>query len=106
MGHPQHLPGLGADVRDGLGVEAPAGNVDLTPRIAALVGLADDEPTDGRVLREGLEGGPDEEQVEMSARTFRTRARGGRYRAAIRMSEIRGQGQPYVDKSWRLEPRP
>ena len=53
-----------------------------------------------------LEGGPDDEQVETSARIHRTQARGGRYRAAIRMSEVEGASRPYVDKSWRLVPRP
>jgi predicted AlkP superfamily pyrophosphatase or phosphodiesterase len=96
----------GADVKDGIRTDVPAGNIDLTPTIAALVGLGDEEPTDGRVLDEALESGPDEEQLETGARTYRTEARGGRYRAAIRVSEVQDAGRPYVDKSWRLAPRP
>ncbi len=91
-------------MRDGLRVEAPAGNVDLTPTIAALVGLADDEPTDGGVLREGLEGGPDEEQVEMSPPHL---PHAGPRRALPGGDpHERGQGAGPALRGQELEPRP
>ena len=95
----------GVDFKRGVRMQAPAGNVDLAPTIAELIGLADDERTDGRVLVEALERGPDEEQVGASSTIYRTAARGGRYRAAIRISRVEGAGSAYVDKSWRMAGR-
>jgi arylsulfatase A-like enzyme len=78
-------------------VRTPAGNVDVTPTILALLGLPMDG-LDGRVLEEALGDGPDPERVEVETRTHVTAV--GEYRAAIQLSTV--AGRRYVDKSWRI----
>ncbi len=78
-------------------VRAPAGNVDLTPTILALLGIADRDGLDGRVLTEALAGGPDEEAVPLETRVQTVEV--GGYRAALQVSLV--AGRRYVDKSWR-----
>ena len=78
-------------------VRAPAGNVDVTPTILALLGIADRDGLDGRVLTEAFAGGPDEEQLAVETRVHAVEA--GAYRAALQISTV--DGRRYVDKSWR-----
>jgi arylsulfatase A-like enzyme len=91
------LIGWGEGFKRGVLVRAPAGNVDVTPTIIALLGL-ERIGLDGRVLAEALAGGPDPDQVEVETVTH-TVAAGG-YRAAIQVSLV--EGRRYVDKSWRI----
>ncbi len=86
----------GVDFKKGTTVRVPVGNVDVAPTILAILGL-DDNACDGRVLREALEGGPDEEKVAIETRVHTVEA--GAYRAAIQVSAV--DGHRYVDKSWR-----
>jgi arylsulfatase A-like enzyme len=86
----------GVDFKTRATVRVPAGNVDVTPTILAVLGLERDGG-DGRVLREALEGGPDEEQLAVETRVHTVQA--GAYRAAIQVSTV--DGHRYVDKSWR-----
>lgn len=97
----------GVDFKKRATVRTPVGNVDVTPTILAVLGIEADgdiaegarlDRLDGRVLREALEGGPDEEQVAVDTRVHTVEA--GAYRAAIQMSEV--DGRRYVDKSWRI----
>jgi arylsulfatase A-like enzyme len=88
----------GVDVKKRTTVRAPAGNVDVTPTILALLGIVEAEGLDGRVLREALAGGPDEEQVAVDTRVHVAEA--GAYRAALQVSTV--DGHCYVDKSWRV----
>ena len=88
----------GVDFKKRTTVRAPAGNVDVTPTILALLGITDGDGLDGRVLREALEGGPDEEQVAVGTRVHTVEA--GAYRAALQISTT--DGRRYVDKSWRM----
>jgi predicted AlkP superfamily pyrophosphatase or phosphodiesterase len=90
----------GVDFKRGVEVKAPASNVDLTPTILALKGINTNEPFDGRVLLEGLKGGPDERYVHVRTHVFTTNANQGRYKAAIQVSEV--GNQLYVDQSSRL----
>ena len=90
----------GVDFKRGVEVKAPASNVDLTPTILALKGINTDEPFDGRVLLEGLKGGPDERYVHVRTHVFTTNANQGRYKASIQVSEV--GNQLYVDQSSRL----
>jgi len=76
----------------------PGGNVDVTPTILALLGIAEADGLDGRVLAEALEGGPDSEQVAVDTRVHTVEA--GAYHAALQLSEV--DGRRYVDKSWRI----
>jgi arylsulfatase A-like enzyme len=87
----------GVDFKKRTTVRVPAGNVDVTPTILALLGL-DADRLDGRVLREALAGGPDPEQIGVDTRVHTTEA--GTYRAAVQVSEV--AGRRYVDKSWRV----
>lgn len=92
------LLGWGAGFKPGTTVRAPASIVDLAPTILALLGIADRDGLDGRVLGEALEGGPDPEQVAVETRVHTVEA--GPYRAALQVSEV--GGRRYVDKSWRI----
>jgi arylsulfatase A-like enzyme len=88
----------GVDFKKRTTVRARAGNVDVTPTILALLGMAEGDGLDGRVLHEALEGPTDPEQVAVETRVLTVEA--GAYRAAIQVSEV--DGRPYVDKSWRI----
>jgi hypothetical protein len=88
----------GADFKKGATVRAPVGNVDVTPTILALLGIPTSGGLDGRVLREALDGGPDEEQLVVDTRVHTVEA--GTYRAALQLSTV--DGRRYVDKSWRI----
>ena len=88
----------GAGFKTGLTVPAPAGNVDVTPTILALLGLPVTDDLDGRVLVEALMDGPDPEQVGVDTRVHTTGT--GSYRAALQVSVV--DGRRYVDKSWRV----
>ena len=91
----------------GLYVGYALGNVDVAPTILAVLGLAADgeiaagagfDRVDGRVLREALEGGPDEEQIAVETRVHTVEA--GAYRAGLQVSMV--DGCRYVDKSSRI----
>ncbi len=88
----------GVDFQDGVTIDIPASNVDITPTILALKGINSDEDLDGRVLVEGMEGRPNLRRVRAKTRVFTTRTRSG-YKASIQISEV-GK-QRYIDKSWR-----
>lgn len=86
----------GVDFKKHATVSVPAGNVDVAPTILAVLGLEADG-CDGRVLREALEEGPDEEKVAVETRVHTVAS--GAYRTAIQVSTV--DGHRYVDKSWR-----
>ena len=90
----------GVDFKRGVEVRVPSSNVDLVPTILALKGIPAGTSYDGRVLREALIGGPDEEQIPVDTRVMTTAARGGHYQAAIQVSTV--AHQRYIDKSWRV----
>jgi arylsulfatase A-like enzyme len=79
-------------------VRAPAGNVDVTPTILSLLGIAERDGLDGRALTDALEGGPDPETIAVETRVQTTET--GAYRAALQISTVDGRG--YIDKSWRV----
>jgi len=90
----------GVDFKKRTIVRVPVGNVDVTPTILALLGIAEHDGLDGRVLAEALEGGPDEERLAVETRVHTVEA--GAYRAAVQVSTV--DGCRYVDKSWREAP--
>jgi predicted AlkP superfamily pyrophosphatase or phosphodiesterase len=90
----------GVDFKRGVEVRAPSSNVDLVPTILALKGIPAGTSHDGRVLREALIGGPDEEQLRVETRVLTTQTRRGHYQAAIQVSTV--EHQRYIDKSWRM----
>jgi arylsulfatase A-like enzyme len=87
----------GPHFKAGARIATPAGNVDVTPTILALLGLPADG-LDGRVLDEALADGPDPERVPVETLTHTVAA--GDYRAALQVSAV--AGRRYVDKSWRI----
>jgi arylsulfatase A-like enzyme len=89
----------GVDFKRGAKIRVPAGNVDVTPTILALLGLEAAEGLDGRILTEALVGGPDAEQVGVETRLHIVEA--GGYRAALQTSLV--EGRRYVDRSWRVK---
>jgi predicted AlkP superfamily pyrophosphatase or phosphodiesterase len=91
------LVAWGPDFKRGVTAPAPAGNVDVTPTILALLGL-DTSGCDGRVLHEALADGPDPEQVPVATRVHTLEV--GAYGAALQISEV--DGRRYIDKSWRM----
>jgi arylsulfatase A-like enzyme len=88
----------GVGVKKGVTVGVPAGNVDVTPTVLALLGIDGETGLDGRVVTEALEGGPDPERVAVETRIHTAAA--GAYRAALQISTV--DGRRYVDKSWRV----
>lgn len=89
----------GPAFRRGVAMRAPAGNVDVTPTILALLGVHSDSTFDGRVLSEAFADGPDPEKVVVRVRTVET-GNGKGYRAALQVSEAGPHW--YVDKAWRV----
>jgi len=88
----------GAGVKKGVTVGVPAGSVDVTPTVLALLGVDGETGLDGRVVIEALDGGPDPEQVAVETRIHTVAA--GAYRAALQISTT--DRRRYVDKSWRV----
>ena len=91
----------GPDFKQGVVVRTPTSNVDVTPTLLHLLGLATSPEMDGRVLTEALAAGPDQEQVVMETRSLRVRGVGGNsnYGAVLQTSEV--GGKRYIDKAWR-----
>ena len=87
----------GPDFKRGARVRTPSANVDVTATILHLLGHPKANALDGRVLREALVNGPDEEQAAIETRTLRVTS--GAYKAALQVTET--AGKRYLDKSWR-----
>jgi len=86
----------GAGIKPGLSHQLPAGNVDLAPTLAELLGIGALPEADGRVLSEVLEGGPHPREVKVSRET--TYAELGGKRQGIQISTI-GTTR-YLDLGW------
>ncbi|HTD89542.1 MAG TPA: alkaline phosphatase family protein [Burkholderiales bacterium] len=87
----------GPDFKSAVHVRTPSANVDVTPTILHLLGHPKAAALDGRILKEALVNGPDEEQVPIETRTLRVST--GTYKAALQVTET--GGKRYLDKSWR-----
>lgn len=87
----------GVDFKQGVTIDTPVSNVDITPTILALKGINSNENFDGRVLKEGLKAGIDPIDIKVQTKVFTTTTRG--YKASIQVSEV--ENQRYIDKSWR-----
>ena len=87
----------GTDFKRTAVVRTPAANVDVTPTILHLLGIALTSAMQGRPLLEALANGPDEEQVPMETRTLRVE--NGAYGAVLQVTEV--AGRRYIDKGWR-----
>jgi predicted AlkP superfamily pyrophosphatase or phosphodiesterase len=89
----------GPDFKRGVTVRAAAANVDITPTVLRIKGLASGESLGGRPLKEALRDGPDEEQVPSETKVLRTEVKGV-YRAAIQVTDV--GDRRYIDKAWRI----
>ncbi len=89
----------GPDFKRGVTVRVAAGNVDIAPTVLFLKHDAAGESLGGRVLKEALRDGPDEEQIPSETRILRTELV-GRYRAAVQVTDV--GPHRYIDKGWRI----
>ena len=89
----------GPDFKRGATVRTAAGNVDIAATILALKGISSGGTLDGRVLKEAMRDGPDEEQIPSETRVLRTEG-GGQYRAAVQVTDV--GAHRYIDKGWRI----
>ena len=80
----------GPDFKEGLKVDAPSGNIDLTPTILKLLGLPSVEGMEGRALEEAMAGGPDPADVDWYSDFYSTQCLAGDrvYRQQIRLSRV------------------
>jgi arylsulfatase A-like enzyme len=76
----------GAGVKAGLHHDLPAGNVDLAPTLAALLGVGPLPDADGRVLAEALVNGPDPREVAVHRKTISADL--GQKHQSIRLSTV------------------
>jgi arylsulfatase A-like enzyme len=86
----------GPGVKEGLSHQLPAGNIDLAPTLAELLGVGALAEADGRVLTEVLEGGPHPREVKVSRETLNAEL--GSKRQGIQISTI-GTTR-YLDLGW------
>ena len=91
--------GWGVDFKDGVVSQVPAGNIDVATTLLALEGLPT-RGTEGRVLHEGLNGGPAPTSVRSKSRSLTVSSRKDGYRGEVRVSEV--ADQRYIDFSRRL----
>ena len=91
--------GWGVDFKDGTVSQVPAGNIDVVPTLLALEGLTT-RGTEGRILREGLNGGPAPTSVGSKTRSLTVSSKQDDYRGEVSVSEV--AGQRYIDFSRRL----
>ena len=95
----------GPSFKVGARVQAPSGNVDLTPTILRLLGVAGGQPMDGRVLEEALKDGSVVGPPSWSTEVYSARRQvaGGVYGQEITVSRL--GTTLYVDEgSARLQP--
>ena len=87
----------GPSFKRGVVSGVPSGNLDLTPTILHVLGLSTEEPVDGRVLNEAVDGGPDPEDLTWLSEVHPAeRALGsGTYRQEITVSTVGATA--YVD---------
>ena len=78
----------GPSFKSGAVVESPSGNVDIMPTVLGLLGIEPLAPTDGRVLEEGLNGGPDAMSYFTEIHRSDRGTSRGVYRQAITISRV------------------
>ena len=88
----------GPGFKEGLKVDAPSGNIDLTPTILKLLGLPSVDGMEGRALEEAMADGPDPAEVDWSSDFYSTDCLVGDrvYRQQIRLSRV--GDSVYVDE--------
>ncbi|MFN8634687.1 MAG: alkaline phosphatase family protein [Chloroflexota bacterium] len=86
----------GAGVKEGLSHQLPAGNVDLAPTMAELLGVGALAEADGRVLAEALADGPHPREVKVSRELFNAEL--GAKKMGMQISTV--GATRYLDLGW------
>jgi hypothetical protein len=86
----------GAGVKPGLSHQLPAGNIDLAPTLAELLGVGALPEADGRVLAEALEGGPHPREIKVTRELLNAEI--GSKRQGMQISTV-GTTR-YLDLGW------
>ena len=87
----------GPSFKRGVAIDAPSGAIDVVPTTLKILGIASDEPLDGRPLEEALNSGPGIHSVDWSTEvhTAERDVEGGKYRQQITVSRV--GATTYVD---------
>ena len=93
------LVAAGPHFKQGVSSSAPTSNADLFPTILRILGIESGSPTDGRVLEEALEGGPEPEEVFVSTSILEESADLGGVTYSQQVQVSRVAGTPYLDKA-------
>ena len=89
------LVAVGPDLKAGVEIDVPSGNVDFAPTFLHLLGLDIPTSMQGRVLREALRGGPDPNTVAVESMETRVENRDGSYVLTAVSSIV--DGRSYLD---------
>ena len=86
---------VGPDLKAGVEIAVPSGNVDFAPTFLHTLGVGIPASMQGRVLREVLREGPDPSGVAVEVSEVRVESADGRYRLTAIVSEV--DGRSYLD---------
>ena len=89
------LVAVGPNLKAGVEIDVPSGNVDFAPTFLHLLGLAIPTSMQGRVLREALRGGPDPNTVAVESMETKVENRDGSYVLTAVSSIV--DGRSYLD---------
>ena len=89
------LVAVGPDLKAGVEIAVPSGNVDFAPTFLHTLDIAIPASMQGRVLHEVLREGPDPSEVAVGLSEVRVESADGRYRLTAIVSEV--DGRSYLD---------
>lgn len=89
------LVAVGPDLKAGVEIAVPSGNVDFAPTFLHTLGVGIPASMQGRVLHEVLREGPDPSGVAVEVSEVRVESADGRYRLTAIVSEV--DGRSYLD---------
>jgi arylsulfatase A-like enzyme len=83
----------GPDIKQKLAINTPSGNVDFAPTFLRLAGIAVPSMMEGRVLEEGVRGGPDPSGLKVASTEHRVKTADGAYTLTAFFSTVQsGRG--------------
>ena len=89
------LIAAGPDLKQGMAISVPTGNVDFAPTLLSLLGLGVPPSMQGRVLREAARDGPDPSSIDVESVVHRAEIESGDYRLTAHSSIV--DGRRYLD---------
>ena len=89
------LVAVGPDLKAGVEIAVPSGNVDFAPTFLHTLGIEVPASMQGRVLHEALREGPDPSEVAVEVSGVRVESADGSYRLTAIVSEV--DGRSYLD---------